>query len=101
MSLLHFKHEKFFNRCLTALPSSAASEDSNKLAIIFFCLQGLQLLKKLDFTKKNVSFMKITSGICFSLTVNPMQRLGQRRTLVMLETYDYGNISACFLRWRV
>lgn len=50
-----------------------------------FCLQGLQLLKKLDFTKEECQFHENYIWNLFSLTVNPMQRLGQRRTLVMLE----------------
>ncbi|ODV80049.1 geranylgeranyltransferase beta subunit [Suhomyces tanzawaensis NRRL Y-17324] len=50
MSLLTAKHDKFFNRCLQALPASLQSEDSNKLALIYFCLNGLSLLKTLQFT---------------------------------------------------
>lgn len=84
MSLLHAKHERFFNRCLTALPSSAASEDSNKLAIIFFCLQGLQLLKKLQFTKRSANSIKSTYGSCFILKKIHIRRSDPHRISVML-----------------
>lgn len=97
MSLLHVKHEKFFNRCLTALPSSAASEDSNKLAIIFFCLQGLQLLKKLDFTKEECQFHE---NYIWNLFFIDRESYATFRSTSYFshvgETYDYGNISACF-----
>ncbi|ODV86596.1 hypothetical protein CANARDRAFT_191189, partial [[Candida] arabinofermentans NRRL YB-2248] len=38
------KHIKYFNRFLGVLPSKLESEDSNKLAIIYFTLCGLDLL---------------------------------------------------------
>ncbi|OWB75203.1 hypothetical protein B5S31_g5068 [[Candida] boidinii] len=42
------KHIKYFNRCLGILPSKYESEDSNKLALIYFSLAGLDLLGALD-----------------------------------------------------
>lgn len=48
--LLVKKHEKYFRMCLMSLPAKAQSEDSNKLAIIYFCVHGLDLLGKLNFT---------------------------------------------------
>ena len=56
--LLITKHEKFFNRCLIGLPSSAQSEDSNKLAIIYFCLHGLQLLQKFQFHEQELIYYR-------------------------------------------
>ncbi|KAI5968295.1 CDC43 [Candida margitis] len=97
MSLLHAKHEKFFNRCLTALPSGAASEDSNKLAIIFFCLQGLQLLKKLNFSKEECQYHE--NYIWDSFYIEKESYATYRSTSYFSnagEEYDYGNISACF-----
>lgn len=42
------KHIKYFNRCLGVLPSKYESEDSNKLALIYFSLAGLDLLGGLE-----------------------------------------------------
>ncbi|RLV95493.1 Geranylgeranyl transferase type-1 subunit beta [Spathaspora sp. JA1] len=50
------KHEKYFNRFLSGLPASAASEDSNKLSIIYFCLHGLQLLDKFQFSESELKY---------------------------------------------
>lgn len=44
------KHQKYFLLCLNSLPAKAQSEDSNKLAIVYFCIQGLDLLGKLQLT---------------------------------------------------
>lgn len=97
MSLLHAKHERFFNRCLTALPSSAASEDSNKLAIIFFCLQGLQLLKKLQFTKEECQFHKEYLWKLFYIEKDSYSTFRSTPYFSHAgEDYDYGSISACF-----
>lgn len=48
--LLAEKHEKYFRLCLQSFPAKAQLEDSNKLALIYFCLHGLGLLDKLDFS---------------------------------------------------
>ncbi|KAK6460010.1 geranylgeranyltransferase beta subunit [Scheffersomyces coipomensis] len=45
------KHEKFFNRFLSVLPSKLQSEDSNKLAIIYFSLYGLSIIKRFKFSE--------------------------------------------------
>lgn len=47
--LLAEKHEKYFRLCLQSFPAKAQLEDSNKLALIYFCLHGLGLLGKLAF----------------------------------------------------
>ncbi|KAK6205070.1 geranylgeranyltransferase beta subunit [Scheffersomyces amazonensis] len=44
------KHEKFFHRFLTVLPSKLQSEDANKLALIYFNLYGLSIIRKLNFS---------------------------------------------------
>ena len=97
MSLLHAKHEKFFQRCLIALPSAAASEDSNKLAIIFFCLQGLQLLNKLEFTKEERLFHEDYIWNLFYIDRETFSTFRSTPYFSQAgESYDYGNISACF-----
>lgn len=47
MSLLADKHARYFRMCLQSLPQSAQAEDANKLALVYFCLHGLDLLGKL------------------------------------------------------
>ncbi|EMG48512.1 CDC43 Geranylgeranyl transferase type-1 subunit beta [Candida maltosa Xu316] len=56
--LLTEKHGKFFNRCLIGLPSAAQSEDSNKLAIIYFCLHGLQLINNFKFSDVELQYYR-------------------------------------------
>lgn len=46
------KHAKYFQLCLTSLPSSAQGADSNKLALVYFCLHGLALTSGLNFSSK-------------------------------------------------
>lgn len=54
MSLLVDKHARYFKLCLNSLPQKAQSEDSNKLALVYFNLCGLALLGKLDLCDKNL-----------------------------------------------
>lgn len=49
------KHEKYFRLCMQSLPSKAQSEDSNRLALIYFCLHGLGILGKFDLSKDQKS----------------------------------------------
>lgn len=42
------KHTKYFSRCLFLLPAQATPYDANRLAIVYFCLSGLDLLGTLD-----------------------------------------------------
>lgn len=44
MALLVEKHARYFGLCLLSFPARAQSEDSNKLSLVYFCLQGLELL---------------------------------------------------------
>ncbi|KAG7692490.1 hypothetical protein KL915_004537 [Ogataea haglerorum] len=41
-------HVRYFLRCLGVLPSIYEAEESNKLALIYFCVCGLDLLNALD-----------------------------------------------------
>lgn len=45
------KHKKYFRLCIQSLPSKSQSEDSNRLALIYFCLHGLGIIGQLDLTK--------------------------------------------------
>lgn len=47
--LLIEKHGKFFQMCLTGLPAKFQGEDHNKLALIFFCLHGLDVINRFSF----------------------------------------------------
>lgn len=47
MKLLVDKHEKNLRLCLHSLPQQAQSEDSSRLALMYFCLHGLDLLGRL------------------------------------------------------
>lgn len=42
-------HIKYFQNCLNLLPSFFQSEEGNKLALIYFCLSGLNILDAIDF----------------------------------------------------
>ncbi|KAI5954359.1 CDC43 [Candida jiufengensis] len=96
MSLLHSKHEKFFNRCLIALPSHAASEDSNKLAIIYFCLQGLEILNKFNLTKEECKYHEEFIWSQFYLEHDDFATFRSTSYYKDTGAYDFGNLSACF-----
>lgn len=53
MALEVKKHVRYFEMCLASFPLQAESEDSNKLALVYFCLQGLQILRHLDFSESD------------------------------------------------
>lgn len=95
-SLLIDKHEKFFNRCLTALPSSVQSEDSNKLAIIYFCLHGLGLLKRLQFSTSERDFF--INNIYNDFLIEKDEFTAFRATwwFKNVPEFDYPNLSATF-----
>lgn len=48
MSFLAEKHAHYFRLCLKLMPAKAQSEDSNKLALIYFVVHGLDLLGRLE-----------------------------------------------------
>lgn len=47
------KHARYFSLCLMALPSRAQSEDANHMGMVYFCLQGLALIKRMDVVGKH------------------------------------------------
>ncbi|KAG7662070.1 CDC43 [[Candida] subhashii] len=94
-SLLLAKHEKFFNRCLIGLPSSASSEDSDKLAIIYFCLHGLQLINKFNFSNEELQYY--IDFIYRDYLIETEDMIGFRTTNYFKscgEEYDSINLSA-------
>ncbi|KAG8231321.1 hypothetical protein J437_LFUL011146 [Ladona fulva] len=48
MKLAKCKHVKYFLRNLKLMPARASSYDSTRLALAFFCISGLDILKSLD-----------------------------------------------------
>ena len=93
--LLINKHEKFFNRCLIGLPSTAQSEDSNKLAIIYFCLHGLQLIQKFQFTNQELIYYR--NFIINQFMIENNQIISFRSTHYFQKTnqkYDCPNLSS-------
>ncbi|CAK9437284.1 uncharacterized protein LODBEIA_P16620 [Lodderomyces beijingensis] len=102
MQLYNSKHEKFFNRCLVALPAQAASEDSNKLAIIYFSLHGLKLLQRFNFSIEELKYHE--NCIWETYFINKGHGgSGHYQTFrstpyfkAVGGKYDYGDLSACF-----
>lgn len=97
MSFLIEKHEKFFNRCLIALPSKLQSEDSNQLALIYFCLHGLGLIKRLKFSLQEEKYYQDYIIENYLLETNEFQ--GFRTTNYYRNCknhYDLPNISSTF-----
>lgn len=45
------KHVKYFLKHLEILPSPYASQDTNRLTILYFCLCGLDIMKSIDLVK--------------------------------------------------
>lgn len=44
MALEVAKHARYFQMCMSSFPLQAESEDANKFALVYFCLQGLRIL---------------------------------------------------------
>ncbi|KAK6459063.1 geranylgeranyltransferase beta subunit [Scheffersomyces xylosifermentans] len=88
------KHEKFFNRFLLLLPSKLQSEDSNRLALIYFSLHGLGLLKRLNFSKEEL--IKYSQFIYNDFLIENEEFVAFRATSAFKQTpeYDFGNLSA-------
>lgn len=93
------KHEKFFKLCLQSMPRQAQKEDSNKLALIYFCLQGLELIQKLDFT---VEERNTYSDFIYQHLINTKDksiqafRSSQTFKLADESSYDFPNLAATF-----
>lgn len=98
--LLLEKHERYFRFCLDSFPAKAQSEDSNKLALIYFCLHGLGLLKKLDFTERErEKYSNYIYDHLISNEQNEIQSFRPSQTFKLPENcneYDFPNLSATF-----
>lgn len=42
------KHRKYFLTCLQLLPAPYAESESNRMTFLYFCLNGLAILQKLE-----------------------------------------------------
>lgn len=97
--LLVAKHEKFFRLCLQSMPNQAQKEDSNKLALIYFCLQGLELIQKLDFLEED---RQKYSDFIYQHLINTKDqsiqafRASQTFKLSDESSYDFPNLAATF-----
>ncbi|EGW34182.1 uncharacterized protein SPAPADRAFT_59614 [Spathaspora passalidarum NRRL Y-27907] len=76
------------------LPGSAASEDSNKLSIIYFCLHGLQLLDKFQFSDGELEYY--SKFIYDEFLIENDDFIGFRATNYFKQagSYDLPNLSA-------
>ncbi|VEU22002.1 DEKNAAC102966 [Brettanomyces naardenensis] len=98
MSLHTKKHIAYFKRCLGVLPTSFESEDSNKLAVLYFSLTGLDLLGALQssFSEKDrADFIRWI----YAHAVETDKYYGFRGSMVYKDTgvYDPPNLGAtCF-----
>lgn len=96
MSLLIDKHVKFFTLCLHSLPERAQSEDSNKLALVYFVLHGLALLGKPDLDQAHVSYVY---EHLIDLPDDSIQAFRSSQTFALApkkNEYDLPNLSATF-----
>lgn len=59
MSLLPEKHKKFLTLCLHSLPARAQTEDSNRLALVYFVLHGLSLLDHLHLEDRQLHVQSV------------------------------------------
>lgn len=97
MSFLIDKHEKFFNRCLIALPSKVQSEDSNQLALIYFCLHGLGLINRLKLSPPEQKFYREYIVDSYLLEIDEFQGFRSTNYYKKLNnSYDLPNISSTF-----
>ncbi|CAI5756122.1 unnamed protein product [Candida verbasci] len=85
MTLNIDKHEKYFKLCLNSLPSFAQSEDSNKLAIIYFCLHGLQLLNRFNLKE----FEQFKNSIIDEFMIENYEIIAFRSTHYFRQSGDY------------
>lgn len=97
--LLVDKHERYFRMCMKSFPSKVQSEDSNKLALIYFCLHGLDIIGRLNLTQdERTGYSK---HIYDHLIVDPLQEIQSFRPSQTFElpagngkNYDLPNLSA-------
>lgn len=92
------KHAKYFQLCLTSLPSYAQGADSNKLALIYFCLHGLALTGRLNFSPEEK--LNYAGFILDHLISDPNEEIQSFRQSLSFKleakpkNYDLPNLSA-------
>lgn len=99
MTLLIDKHAKYFQLCLHSLPLKAQTEDSNKLALIYFSLHGLSLLGKLEKTAETPKHVQYIYEHMIPLKDTTIQAFRPSQTFALdsgNNDYDLPNLSATF-----
>lgn len=97
--LLLSKHEKYFSLCTQSFPSKAQSEDSNKLALIYFCLHGLDILGKLNLLQETrLEYVEVIFNHLIDTKDKTIQSFRPSQTFQLKEesSYDFPNLSATF-----
>lgn len=98
MSLLIDKHVRYFQMCLNSLPQKAQCEDSNKLALVYFCLHGLALMGKLDVSEHRVYVDHIYEHLIL-LQDDSIQAFRSSQTFALDPShndYDLPNLASTF-----
>ncbi|GMG55955.1 unnamed protein product [Ambrosiozyma monospora] len=95
------RHISYFKRFLSLLPSQFESEDSNKLAIIYFSLCGLDLLNAIPLVFPNKTELQSHIDWIYAHSITTESYFGFRGSLVYEhcgnERYDPVNLaSTCF-----
>lgn len=100
MSLDISKHEKYFSLCFQSFPAKAEGEDTNKLALIYFVLYGLDIIGKLNLTTEDQENYSeyIYSHLIDSELTRQLDILSFRptNTFKLNNEYDLPNLSATF-----
>lgn len=99
MQLLHQKHARFFALCLSLLPQKAESEDANKMSIIYFVLNGLDLLGQLPLAGDPQEIVSHIYSHLIPLQDGSMQAFRASETFELASetnAYDLPNLSATF-----
>ncbi|GME83578.1 unnamed protein product [Ambrosiozyma monospora] len=96
-----YRHISYFKRFLSLLPSQFESEDSNKLAIIYFSLCGLDLLNAIPSVFPNKTEVQSHIDWIYAHSITTESYFGFRGSLVYQhcgnERYDPINLaSTCF-----
>lgn len=99
--LLVDKLEQYFRRCMQSLPSRAQEEDSNRLALVYFCLHGLEAINRLTLTAEEKE--KHAEHIYKHMIEDPRGEMVSFRPsqtfalpLELDRSYDLPNLSATF-----
>lgn len=98
MALLVEKHARYFNLCLNSLPQRAQSEDSNRLALVYFNLYGLALLGKLN-TADHPGLIEYVYDQLIPLKDDSIQAFRGSATFALdsaCNEYDLPNLSSTF-----